>query len=227
VDGGPRFCPLWSEGSVSTQIIEPGVILFLFLLAQTHKKGNPQAWPVLGISLIGRTILRLVITSDNHYMLSDGPYPQVVKNLSYFSLKLSCKSYPIAVLDPAANLFDMNKELLKGNLSDDEVFEHIQTLLDKNYLEYAYADLIAGEIGINQKKLNEIVRQRLGITACQLVEKKIVTKSIELLKQSRLTIKEIAWQLGYEDQYYFSRMFKKQIGLPPGRYRNLLKAMAK
>jgi len=60
-----------------------------------------------------------------------------------------------------------------------------------------------------------------------LIEKKIVTKTIELLKLSQLSIKEIAWQLGYEDQYYFSRMFKKQTGLPPQIYRKQLKVAAK
>ena len=124
-------------------------------------------------------------------------------------------------------LYNMNKVLLKETQSDNEVFERFQTLLEKNYVEYAYADLFAEVMGINQKKLNAIVRQRTGKTACQLVEIKIVTKTIELLKLSQLSIKEIAWQLGYEDQYYFSRMFKKQTGLPPQKYRNQLKVVAK
>jgi AraC family transcriptional activator of pobA len=121
----------------------------------------------------------------------------------------------------------MNKVLLNENLSEDEVFERFQTLLEKNYVEYAYADLFADVIGINQKKLNSIVRKRTGKTACQLVEAKIVFETIELLKQPQLSIKEIAWQLGYEDQYYFSRMFKKQTGLPPRKYRIQLKFLAK
>lgn len=40
-----------------------------------------------------------------------------------------------------------------------------------------------------------------------------------LLGYSGLQIKEIALHLGFEDPYYFSRLFKKHTGFPPGKYR--------
>jgi len=121
----------------------------------------------------------------------------------------------------------MNPVLKKEILTDNEVFEYFQTLVDKNYVEYAYADLFADVIGISQKKLNSITKKKTGKTACQLVEEKIVSVTVELLKQSNLSIKKIAEQLGYEDQYYFYRMFKKQTGFPPSQFRIMLKAVEK
>jgi len=48
----------------------------------------------------------------------------------------------------------------------------------------------------------------------------------ELLERSDLQIKEIAWQLGYEDQFYFSRVFKSVHGIAPSDYRVQKKSQA-
>jgi hypothetical protein len=40
-----------------------------------------------------------------------------------------------------------------------------------------------------------------------------------LLSVTRKTVREIAWEIGYDDPYYFSRIFKKVIGMSPRRYR--------
>ena len=44
-----------------------------------------------------------------------------------------------------------------------------------------------------------------------------IRKACELLDQTDSTIREIASQLGYDDPYYFSRIFKKDTGLLPRR----------
>jgi len=41
-----------------------------------------------------------------------------------------------------------------------------------------------------------------------------------LLNASNLPIKMIAEKVGYDDQYYFSRVFRKYIGITPSRYRS-------
>ena len=44
-------------------------------------------------------------------------------------------------------------------------------------------------------------------------------QACDLLDASRQTVKQIALSLGYEDVYYFSRLFKQVIGLSPAQYR--------
>jgi AraC-like DNA-binding protein len=103
--------------------------------------------------------------------------------------------------------------------TDKGLYEQFLGLLDKALIEYAYADLFAEALGVTQKKLNAIARDLSGKTACQLVEERIVDNAMGLLRSTSLPIQEIAWKLGYEDQYYFSRMFKKVAGLSPRQYR--------
>jgi len=111
--------------------------------------------------------------------------------------------------------------------TDKDIFEAFSILLETRYIDYAYADLFADALGISQKKLNDITRYFCKKTACQLVDKKIVSEAIVLLKGSKKTIGEIAWQLGYEDQYYFSRMFKRLTGNSPRQFRKEKEAAEK
>jgi AraC-like DNA-binding protein len=41
----------------------------------------------------------------------------------------------------------------------------------------------------------------------------------ELLINTNMTAAEIAYKVGFEDQYYFSKSFKKYFGVPPSKYR--------
>jgi AraC family transcriptional regulator, transcriptional activator of pobA len=108
---------------------------------------------------------------------------------------------------------------IKGQ-TDKQLFYQFIRLLNERYIEYSYADLFANALQVSQKKLNETAKNITGKTACYLVEEKIVSEAKMILAQSRQQIKQIAWQLGYEDQYYFSRMFKRQSGVSPREYRN-------
>jgi len=40
-----------------------------------------------------------------------------------------------------------------------------------------------------------------------------------LLEQGDLSVKEVAYRLGFEDQYHFSRLFKKKTGIAPSQWR--------
>ena len=121
----------------------------------------------------------------------------------------------------------MRQIITKPQQDKVEIFNCFKKLLEEHYVEYGYADLFADVLQISQKKLNSIAKQFTGKTACQLVEEKIVSISIILLTTTDKTIKQIAWELGYEDQYYFSRMFKKQTGHSPRQYRNLIHNLEK
>jgi len=105
--------------------------------------------------------------------------------------------------------------------NDFDLFERFQFLLNEHFVEYAYADLFADKLNVSQKKLNTVTKNFTGKTACQLVEEKLVSEAI-LLFRTKISIKEIAFQLGYEDQYYFSRIFKRFTGHSPKHFRTIL-----
>jgi AraC-like DNA-binding protein len=68
-----------------------------------------------------------------------------------------------------------------------------------------------------------LFKQRIGQAPMNYFLQLKVRKACELLDGTRLNVKEIAQELGYDDPYYFSRLFKKIQGCAPAVYRALTK----
>jgi len=67
--------------------------------------------------------------------------------------------------------------------------------------------------------LNEIVKLSLGKTASEAIEERRILEAKRLIKFSGLSIKEIAFELGYEEHSYFTKVFKKITGCTPTEFK--------
>lgn len=65
-----------------------------------------------------------------------------------------------------------------------------------------------------------IFKQHTGVTPMQYLLSLRISNSLGLLEQTGNTITEIAAMVGYDNPLYFSRLFKKQMGISPQQYRN-------
>lgn len=77
----------------------------------------------------------------------------------------------------------------------------------------------AGVLHLSAPYLNEAVKEVTGFTVSHWIQQEIVLEAKRLLYHSPCSVKEIAYQLGYEDHTYFSRLFKKAVGKTPGSFR--------
>lgn len=68
--------------------------------------------------------------------------------------------------------------------------------------------------------LNEIVKDATGFTVSYWIQREVMLEAKRLLYYSQRSVKEIAFELGYEDHTYFSRLFKKVEGRTPGEFRD-------
>lgn len=94
------------------------------------------------------------------------------------------------------------------------VYEFLM-LLESNYRQIRNTDFYAGKLGISSKRLNQILKEKLDKTGMQLIHDRIILEAKRNIIHSDLTIKEIAYDLGFSDRPYFSRFFKKQTGQTP------------
>ena len=65
-----------------------------------------------------------------------------------------------------------------------------------------------------------IFRSVFGVTPYAFLLDQKINAAAELLRGSGCSIKEIASLLGFDDEYYFARIFKKRKKFPPGVYRS-------
>lgn len=80
------------------------------------------------------------------------------------------------------------------------------------------ADL-AGNENLSVSRFSEIFKEKTGYSPMHFFIKLKIQKSCQYLYFTDLSIKQICNKVGISDQYYFSRIFKKIMGVPPSRYK--------
>ena len=98
-------------------------------------------------------------------------------------------------------------------------FVEFKLLVEKQYKNNTSATGMAGTLGISERKLNEICQASIGQNANAYIKDRIILEAKRLLYNSDLSVKEIAFQLGFEDPSYFNRFFKKSVGKTAGEFK--------
>lgn len=78
-----------------------------------------------------------------------------------------------------------------------------------------YAELL----NVSTSYLNEALKQTTGLPVSHWIIQELILEAKRLLHYTDSTVKEIAFQLGYADHTYFSRLFKEQVGQTPLTFR--------
>jgi len=99
-------------------------------------------------------------------------------------------------------------------------YKNLQQLIDSHYTTLKKPKDYADKLNITVKHLNKIVKTLLNKSTSELINERIILEAKRLISHGKLTIKEIAFELDYEDYSYFSRFFKKNTGLTPLEFSN-------
>lgn len=110
---------------------------------------------------------------------------------------------------------DRSKEF--GSQSD-SVVERAKFIFKENLYGCIEVEDVAEKLKMSSSYLGDVFKSYTGMTPYQYYLHLKVNKAKELIERDELNIKEIAHRLGFEDQYYFSRLFKKKTGVPPSRW---------
>ncbi|WP_038163346.1 AraC family transcriptional regulator [Verrucomicrobium sp. BvORR106] len=100
-----------------------------------------------------------------------------------------------------------------------EVVDRFVELVERHYQKlHAPADY-ATMLHLTPKALGRAVKRALGRTPTQIVKERLIKHAQWQLLHTLRPVKEIAAEVGLEDEFYFSRLFKQAIGLSPVKYR--------
>ena len=93
------------------------------------------------------------------------------------------------------------------------------TYMQNNITIQLSGEQIAQAICVSPSFLYKRFKAETGLSLGAYQDKLIFHRATQLLAEQQLSLKEISQQLGFCDQYYFSRRFKSQLGITPSLYR--------
>ena len=91
--------------------------------------------------------------------------------------------------------------------------------IEKNYHNKISLQRVARHLGLNEAYLSSLFKQQTGQTFTEFVNLLRIEKSKELLRHSSASILDISLEVGFSNQNYFNRVFKKLTGITPGEFR--------
>ncbi len=97
--------------------------------------------------------------------------------------------------------------------------ERFRALLDERCRARRPVSSYADAMGITTGQLTRICREAFGLSAIEAIDARSIHEAKRLLGYSTLSVKQIASELGFRDEAYFGRFFRKQTGLRPTEYR--------
>jgi AraC family transcriptional regulator, transcriptional activator of pobA len=97
--------------------------------------------------------------------------------------------------------------------------ERFRALLDAHFRERWAVERYARSLGVTAGQLGRLTREWLGMSTLDAINARVLHEAQRELVYSTLSIKQVAAELGFDDEAYFGRFFKKHGGLTPTEFR--------
>lgn len=94
----------------------------------------------------------------------------------------------------------------------------IRETIDYRFNKKISLSELASGLYISKDYLRQVFRKEYGLSPMRYMIQKRIEHACHLLKGANMSISEVAQQCGFDDPYYFSRLFKKIMGVPPTKY---------
>ncbi|NIK75136.1 AraC-like DNA-binding protein [Paenibacillus castaneae] len=219
-----------NSGSCSVEL-ESGDIFCLFpekLYTYHTASGNTPPLEMIWLALDGEQtpliLASIGITSEAEYAktLLSTEARAVLKQLLIYLLKQSGYGYQAQSM--LYQLFWKLEESAKGRRAG-IIADHSDWLyMAKEYMELHFAeDIIVSDlaqmVSIHRSHFTTMFSRQFGVSPSQYLQRLRMEKGASLLKDTSLSVTEIALSIGYAELYAFTRSFKKHYGISPSAYR--------
>jgi AraC family transcriptional activator of pobA len=132
--------------------------------------------------------------------------------VSYLKIFLITTSRLKAEQQPASAEFTTD-------LKEPFVLQNLKDAIEKDFRKKHSASEYADALHISAKALAKITKNYFNKTITELISERIIIEAKRELYLTKKTVKEIAYELGYEDEHYFSRFFRTNADVSPQVYR--------
>ena len=160
-------------------------------------------------NFLGRTMLLLD--------LAGGACKQISRYMKKVSRVLKADQVFELMMECVDQLFELYQRENAGNIVD-STKEVIEDYLEKHYHQEIALEQLAEYLHFNPNYTSSLFKKIFGKTFISYLTDMRMEKAKSLLKREELRIYEVARMVGYEDERYFQKTFKKITGVTPKEY---------
>lgn len=143
------------------------------------------------------------------------------ENLAQHDLLLSYLKIFLIHITRYKKQSDTKKEATQQTLASPErsILQKLKMRIEDHFLQEHAPSFYADELNISVKSLGRLTKQHFNRTLSDLIQERLMMEAKRDLYLTDKSVKEIAYRLGFEDESYFSRLFKKNTNTSPLNYR--------
>ncbi|MDD2961051.1 MAG: helix-turn-helix domain-containing protein [Muribaculaceae bacterium] len=176
-----------------------------------------------GMLFSGGVFSPILDLSPNEYEVLDDMWKNMIKeyttidSLQEEMLRILLKRIIIICTRTARNIFNITDE----SLPTFDIARRYNLLVDENFKKKKYVKNYADMLNCSTKTLARALDAYDLPSPLNIIHDRIITEAKRLILFSDLSAKEIAWELGFEDQTIFCRFFKAKTGNSVSNFRKL------
>lgn len=180
-------------------------------LIQSSEKKNEEYMAVITISLVARAVIETGVSSMDSFQLSD-IYLQKIASLNRVEDIIATRNDALVAFTSLVNKKNTYK---KANI----YIEECKNYISSNIFKKIKAEDISKALNVNYIYLERIFNREEKMTIMRYIQKEKMERAKNLLIYSNKSILEIGNYLGYTSQSHFGKIFKRETGMTPKRYR--------
>lgn len=116
-------------------------------------------------------------------------------------------------------IYELPEETLAAGSDARSYVKQVAEYIREHYMEDIDLGSLAGELGFSAAYLSKIFKRYAGMTPVKMLTDVRIHQAKRLLLETGMSIQEVGAQVGYPDQFHFSKTFRKVVGINPSRYR--------
>lgn len=161
--------------------------------------------------LVYRAAFNMGVHEDR--FINYGQYIKEMAELEEASMRRWCENR----IDHILKKIKENKD---KNIS--KLIFQAKNFIDNNYMKDISLEEVSKLVGVSPQYFSRLFKEQTGGNFIEYLTRVRIEHSKELIRSTNKSVKEICFEVGYNDPNYFSRLFRKVVGISPTEYQYML-----
>lgn len=152
-----------------------------------------------------------------------GIFNELINLKEYSDVMIKMHLHQVIIMAYRNYFANWDKRYYLQNQTDtaNQIVYEIIHYIDVNLLQIVELSELENQLGYTYSHLSHIFSKKTGLTIKQYYNRKRFEKAIDWMKESDMTLSQVAEKLGYQSLNAFSKAFRKQYGISPTEYQTL------